>query len=318
MKLAYKDYSVIRNWIYRNARPLELSIWNYYFENGSLDKVLDNLALYQNDDGGFGHALEADNWNANSSPATTMTAVSILRSLDYKDKNSEIIKGIVKYLDDNEYFNENGWFFSIPTNDEYAHAPWWTYDRNNTESIGCTLDAISFIFEYVDGDSNLYSRALKYCNRLMDKLFTNEDFGDMGIGGYCTLIENINQMPSIKAKYDYDKIVSTIKQKVNHSIEQDLNKWDSYSVRPSNYIRSRDSIFYENNKEHLQKELIYIINSRNNDGVWNITWSWFDNNEKYSKEFAISENWWKSSIAINNMLLLKEFNMIDNNYMMPN
>ncbi len=45
--------------------------------------------------------------------------------------------------------------------------------------------------------------------------------------------------------------------------------------------------------------------------VWDITWSWFENNDKYIKEFAISENWWKASKAIEKINLLRNFNRVD-------
>ena len=59
-KLSSEDYQEIRLWMYGNARQIELAIWQYYFENGSKEAVLSSLSFYQNDDGGFGHTLEAD------------------------------------------------------------------------------------------------------------------------------------------------------------------------------------------------------------------------------------------------------------------
>ena len=38
----------IRNWIYRNARPLDLAFWQYHFEIGSKEEVLRILQCYQN------------------------------------------------------------------------------------------------------------------------------------------------------------------------------------------------------------------------------------------------------------------------------
>ena len=34
-KLSETAYSEVRTWIYRNARPLELALWQFDFENGS-------------------------------------------------------------------------------------------------------------------------------------------------------------------------------------------------------------------------------------------------------------------------------------------
>jgi hypothetical protein len=53
-------YDRARAFIYRNARPLDIARFQYHFENGSKDAVLTALAAYQNEDGGFGHALGPD------------------------------------------------------------------------------------------------------------------------------------------------------------------------------------------------------------------------------------------------------------------
>ncbi|EFC95496.1 hypothetical protein CLOSTHATH_06324, partial [Hungatella hathewayi DSM 13479] len=74
-----EDYQEIRSWIHRNARQLELSVWNYFFENGSREAVIDALSYYQNEDGGFGNAVEPDVWNPESSPYATMVVTGILR-----------------------------------------------------------------------------------------------------------------------------------------------------------------------------------------------------------------------------------------------
>lgn len=65
------NYKKARNFIYKNARPIDIARWQYLFENGNRDNVLKALSSYQNKDGGFGHALEPDCWNPNSSPIQT-------------------------------------------------------------------------------------------------------------------------------------------------------------------------------------------------------------------------------------------------------
>jgi hypothetical protein len=48
------------NFIWENARLLERAIFAYHILDGSPDRILDALRTYQNEDGGFGHALEPD------------------------------------------------------------------------------------------------------------------------------------------------------------------------------------------------------------------------------------------------------------------
>ncbi|HEX3028046.1 MAG TPA: hypothetical protein VHT34_01785 [Clostridia bacterium] len=311
-KLTQKDYQEIKLWIYRNARPIELAIWQYFFEDGSQEAVISSLMLYQNADGGFGNALEADNWNPNSTPYTTLRAINILKDIGFSDIKHPIMQGIFKFLESGSYCSENGWYFSIPSNNDYAHAPWWTYDMeaNKTEGIGVTAELSAFIFQYADQNSEIFKKALAFSKTLMNRLHSDEYYGDMGIGGYCILLDSINQA-QLTDHFDYDYLKQRLRKLVSSSIERDTSKWAQYTVRPSDYIRSPKSIFYRDNEDVVAQELDYIIDTRPKDNVWNITWSWFENNDRYPKEFAISENWWKASKAVDRMNFLRNFNRVD-------
>ena len=61
---------------------------------------------------------------------------------------------------------------------------------------------------------------------------------------------------------------------------------------------------------HGDQEINYLQETLPENGVWNISWTWFDNMESYGKEFIISENWWKSITAIEKLCFLKNFNAV--------
>ncbi len=311
-KLSLKDYQEIKQWMHRNARQIELTIWQYYFENGSKEAVLSALSFYQNDDGGFGHALEADNWNPNSSPYTTTTAINILKGIEFDDTQHPIMQGIIKFLESGVCCSENGWYFNIPSNNDYAHAPWWTYnmESNAVEGIGVTAEIVSFILKYAEKNSKIYENALSICDVIINKLNTSSYYGDMGIGGYCILLDTIKQT-KFEWRFDCNLLTEKLQKLVYDSIERDTSKWVNYSVRPSDYIKSRESIFYKDNEDILSNELDYIIKTRIENDVWDITWSWFENNEKYAKEFNLSENWWKASKATEKLILLRNFDRVN-------
>ena len=119
------DIENAKDFIYRNARPLDLARWQYLFENGKKEDVLKILAKYQNEDGGFGHALEPDCWNPNSSPIQTWVATEIIKEVNLNEKEYPMIQGILRYLETTKDFNGHIWFNTIPSNDDYPHAPWW-------------------------------------------------------------------------------------------------------------------------------------------------------------------------------------------------
>ena len=311
-KLSKKEFMEIDKWMHLNSRELELTMWNYHFMKGNRRAVLSALTHYQNDDGGFGNMLEPDSWNPNSSPYTTLNAINILKEIVFFDMNHPIYEGIIRFLDSGIHSSQLGWFFSIPFSGDYPHAPWWTYDEaaNSYENIGVTAEIAAFVIGHLEKNTRLYAKALKYAYMILKKIFTLSDHGEMGIAGYCILIDTMQEAGYLEPS-DFDKLSKKISSFVSTSIELDISKWDTHVIRPSRYIKSPQSDHYKNNKDIMQIELDYLLDAREHKGVWAIDWSWFDLNEKYPKEFAISENWWKGIGAIQNIMLLKNFDRVD-------
>ena len=311
-KLTAQAYEEIKRWVHQNARPIYLAVWRYHFEGGSADTVIQELAFYQNRDGGFGNALEPDNWSEDASPYTTLYALNILKSLDALDMCHLMLQDALHYLDRCPHIGKAGWLFSIPSNNDAPHAPWWTYDQeaNGYESIGLTAELTGFILLHTAPESDLYQKAVKLAGDMIDKLKSPGRYGDMGIGGYCVLLTCI-QKAGLTGQFDAERLSKALHKQVYDTIERDTGKWISYGVRPSNYIQSPDSPYYQANEAIVQAELDYLIDTRPAGGVWPISWSWFDNNDKYKREFAISENWWKAIKATDKVLLLKRFGRVD-------
>ena len=164
-KLSLDEFLRLGKLVYRSARPLDYTKWKFLFENGSCDDFLSVLSSYQNEDGGFGHNIECNNWNPNSSPYTVCIALDYLDSTgDYEsDIKSKIIAGIIKYLDSGAYLLDDGWvgMQGILSNNDFAHMPWFHFDsRKATEAdIGVTKRLADFILKHADEGSNIYCKA---------------------------------------------------------------------------------------------------------------------------------------------------------------
>lgn len=163
--LSIDDFMRLRKLVHRGARPLDFTMWKYLFENGSCEDFLAVLSSYQNEDGGFGYNIEANNWNPNSSPYTVCIAMDYLDVAgdDVSDTRNLIIKGIIKYLASGAYFTENGWvgMQGIPSNNDFSHLPWFHYDPQKAAEadIGLTKRLSDFALEYSDKSSDLYQKA---------------------------------------------------------------------------------------------------------------------------------------------------------------
>jgi hypothetical protein len=309
MKLKKTDYQNIRNWIYRNARPVDLARWQYHFESGEIDRVLEGLAVYQNEDGGFGHALEADSWNVDSAPIQTGTAIQLLSEIGFSDRNHPIIQGILKYLDMGKDYKEGFWLSEVPSNNKHPRAPWWTYGENESESPNYNPTAMfyGFILYFGDKKSRLYQDTFKAAALMMEKVSVLESDNMHEI--MCILIY-LDYLKKSGVIYEGGKAFEgKIKQAVHAIINPKTEEWaDTYTCKPSNMFDSPYSIYYGDNKQAADYQCRFLIDTRNAEGIWNITWNWGGN---YEKEFAISENWWKSELVIKNMLYLRNFNCFE-------
>jgi hypothetical protein len=192
-KTAYDD---IRLWVYRNARQIDLAVWQYEFEGGGREAVLSALSHYQNADGGFGNALEPDSWNPASSPYTTLNAAGILKNVNYTDIDNPIMQGMLRFFESGKHCVENGWLFNIPSNNDYPCAPWWNYDEkaNEYEHIGVTAGIACFALRFAAAESGLYRRACAFASHLLAKFREQGNKGDMGLTGYCMLLDTIKSL----------------------------------------------------------------------------------------------------------------------------
>jgi len=292
-----------RKFVYRNARPLDLRRWQYHFENGKKESILEALEFYQNEDGGFGHALENDSWNPNSSPIQTWAAVSILKKINFSDKKHPIIKGILKYLSSGADFNGNFWYNTVPENDNYPHAQWWKCqkDYNMKISYNPTASLVGFILCHAEKSDRIYKTALKIAKEMSAYYLTEKKPEMHTLYCYIEFYDYCMQSKAVEISAEFKKkLISD----VNNLIKDNTSKWENeYWCKPSFFIHSKNSIFYKGNEELCKTECDFIIKNQLESGSWKITWQWVD----FENEFAVSANWWQSNSAIENMLFLKEF-----------
>jgi hypothetical protein len=86
--MAKDGFAAAREFIYRDARLLERRLFQALFEGGERSAVIAVLRGYQNDDGGFGHALEPDKRAPDSQPLDIAFATETLDLVDAVDEKA--------------------------------------------------------------------------------------------------------------------------------------------------------------------------------------------------------------------------------------
>ena len=297
-KISLDEFLRLRKLVHRSARPLDYTKWKFLFENGSCDDYLSVLSSYQNEDGGFGHNIECNNWNPNSAPYTVCIALDYLDTTGEHESGikSKIIAGILKYLDSGAYLLEEGWvgMQGIPSNNDYAHMPWFHFDSKKEPyaDIGVTKRLADFIIKHADMDSPIYRKA------------------------EC-LIERYNQCGKVLlcGYPDYDPTALNIK-------EYDQATYPSWLPLPVYFIGSPESSFYPECRHTVDMNLDTIVDKLL--GTHDFQFPSAEELDAYEKgnphpdgkrwcvpEQTIGNYYWGSNFIIRDLDILRKFGRLD-------
>lgn len=292
-----------REYIYRSARPLELARFQFHFENGSAQTVLNALKFYQNKDSGFGHALEADAWNPNSAPVQVWTASTILREIGWTDASHPLVRGMLHYLEGGRDFDGRLWARKICSNNDYPHAPWWTCPEGYTEDDdNPTASLAGFILRFSDAQSTVHALGVRVARAAFARLTDGAQPMDMHtLKDYIELYEDlcaagredIVDMPRFKA---------CLTRAVGALVTRDTAQWQTgYICRPSQFVLSCAGPFYAEIADLARYECAFLRETQLEDGSWNIPWRW----GAYAEAWALSKCWWKAVGIVKNLRFLR-------------
>jgi hypothetical protein len=147
-----------QTFILSNARLLERHLFGSLFQDGDRQKVLTALLAYQNEEGGFGNALEPDKRTSTSQPIDQEFALHILDDIGFEPS---IALQICAFLE--TITRDGGVSFVLPTVRDAPRAEWWNTETDNppasinpTASIAALLHKYNFRHSWLD-------RATKFC-----------------------------------------------------------------------------------------------------------------------------------------------------------
>ncbi|MBM7563143.1 hypothetical protein [Paenibacillus sacheonensis] len=152
-----------KDFLYGNARLLDRKRFEFHFEGGPGEDVIEVLRTYQNRDGGFGNALECDIRCPSSQPVPTEMALLIMDEIGLFDR--DMIRGIASYVRDHT-LPGGGIPFVYRSAAEYPHAPWWKTEADDQPAINPTGRMIGLLYKqqaYADFmDEEWFTRNVNY------------------------------------------------------------------------------------------------------------------------------------------------------------
>lgn len=304
-KLSKSVFNRLNVYMNKEARPLERDIFNYYFNDGKADNILDSLKTFQNDDGGFGNGIEPDFKLIESSPMATSIGLKYLSMLDYNEKSEEMIRRAVEYLEKTFDSKRNGWYSVSKKVNEYPHASWWEYKDDINMTVidyswgNPTAELIGYLYRHRKHLKKLDIKFLiKYA---IDKLNNRIEFkSDHEIYCYIRLYNTLDE--EFSRKLD-DKLNFAINQLIN----LDESEWENYVPTPLRFIEFDSKNYFGINRKYLNKELDYLIEKLNEQGKIMPTWEW----DNYLNEWEKAKIEWVGIRTLETLFKLLKFYRIE-------
>lgn len=287
-----------KQFILQNARPIDLAVYKYYFENQSNRIVVAELSKYQNKDGGFGNGLEPDFVNPNSSPIATNDAIITLFRVKALFKDSDMVKGIVKYLGSHDSFDEDKkrWLFAIDSNKDYPHAIWW--EKNESDGISGfnpTMSLAAFMVCYGD-ETSLYQDIIKDGLKHLEE---SKDINGDELKCYLLAYELLRQHNTCGI-IDLEYLEKLIRKKIDNVICKDVEKYGvEYATAPSDIFSGIYLEFVTPEIDPLiSAEKAALERLQKEDGGYDVTWQWYT---QYP-EFEQARNNWRPRVTLEKLL----------------
>lgn len=285
----------------RNARPLDMARWEYHFRHGSRETVLDALSAYQNADGGFGHALEADCFNPDSSPIQTWAATEILREIGMADAAHPVVTGIVRYLSGGAAFDGHLWHRTVPGNDLHPHAPWWTHGPHPENEYNPTASLAGFLVRFAPAGSEVQSLGVRIVKEAYAYFAAHAPLTDMHTAAcFLQLYEDLLAAKSGNL-IDMEAFGLLLDRQIDALIEKDVTRWAAQYVCKPSQLLSRSWRYLDRYRELAQAECEMIARSQQEDGAWAVTWDW----HAYPDAWPVAKNWWRGDVAVKNLCFVK-------------
>ena len=247
--------------ILSNARLLERHLFAYLFQDGDRQKVLTALLAYQNEDGGFGNALEPDKRTSTSQPIDQEFALRILSDIGFE---LSIALQICDFLE--TITRDGGVPFVLPTVRDAPRAEWWNPETddppptiNPTASIAGLLHKHHIQHPWLEG-------ATDFCWRQI------EHFQDLGSHDLLCILLFLEHVP------DRDRAERAFTKISTYLLESGLIAYDpqasGYVFMPLVYAPSPDAICRRLFDDlTIQTHLDALARKQQEDGGWPITWN---------------------------------------------
>jgi hypothetical protein len=287
-----------RDFISNQARPLERALFRLHFGGSPADDVLAALADFQNEDGGFGNALEPDIRLPGSSAIATSEAFEVLRQIDAA-RGEKLRKRTVQYVLDSYDAERPGWPDVPPAVVEHPHAPWW--QRSATPQAGP---------EGVWGnpDADLIAALHDHAHIVPPSLL--EEMTQLAL----QRLDAIEQVPPYVSRcyLRLARAAPSARRRIESRLCKDsaeiMAQIDGSSLQKFWLAEAPDGAFPKAVESDIASNLDAEIARQSEDGAWRPQWSWFGN---YPEVWEIADREWSGFLTLVTLRSLRAWGRLE-------
>ena len=282
-----------KEFVRNTARPVDNALFDYYFEDGTTEEVLEEVGEYQNSDGGFGRGLEPDIRLSASSPHVTSTGLQYCTTVD-ADENHPIVRRAVEYLVDAYESEGEYWPSTPPEVNDAPHAPWWYVETveppTEEEWPNPSAELVGYLHQF---SNHVPEDVLRQATeRARKNIAQSETVAGGDVFNLLCWQRALPQLPNSLAETVRDAIAATVEQYT--LIDENVGA-TAVSVAPS-----PNSILARLDPETVDENLDAVIEQQASDGAWWPTWEW----GQYEETWEVAKREWAGKRTVETLHVL--------------
>jgi hypothetical protein len=308
-RLSPEQFRRARGFLKTGARPLDRALFEHRFEDAPADHATAALARYQNDDGGFGHALEPDVRTPSSSALATGIGLSILEELECSSEHPMVTRA-VQYL--RGTFDEEARVWRVIPHDanDYPHAPWWhdedgglarTFDDFLVIPRAQIVGLLHHLSPLVPAD---WLDAVTDDTVTAIETLEEDAFG--GGGDALRYALNLAETEALPRPFK-DRLMPRLRALTARIVCRDAQDWSGYCPTPLKIAPSPDAATADLLGDDLQTHLDYVIDHQTPEGTWEPTWTWGD---FYPQVWKVAKREWRGHLTLETLSSLRAFGRV--------
>ena len=288
------------------ARPLDRARFEHRFEAAPADAVIEELAPYQNADGGFGHALEPDVRTPSSSALATGIALGMLKELG-QPADHPMVSGGIAFLF-RSFDAEAAVGRVIPRDaDDHPHAPWW-HDEDG--SLARTFDdfliipraqLVALLHHYTELVPNDWLDSVTEATASAIETLDEEAFA--GGGDTLRYALELAGCDALSRRLR-GRLMQRLRDLCDRLVCRDPSQWEGYCATPLKIAPSPDSPVIDLLWEDVRRNLDYAVERQTEEGTWEPTWTW---GERYPTAWEQAKTEWRGHVTLETLTSLHAF-----------